>query len=29
MGKKRQKIQLELAFMTEDRGETPMADNEG
>lgn len=29
MGKKRQKIQLELAFMTEDRGETQMADNEG
>jgi RNA-directed DNA polymerase len=29
MGKKRQKIQLELAFMTEDRGETPMADKEG
>lgn len=29
MGKKRQKIQLELAFMTESRGETPMADREG
>ena len=29
MGKKRQKIQLELAFMTESRGETPMADKEG
>jgi len=29
MGKKRQKIQLELACMTEDRGETPMADIEG
>jgi len=29
MGKNRQKIQLELAFMTEDRGETPMADIEG
>jgi RNA-directed DNA polymerase len=29
MGKKRQKIQLALAFMTEDRGETLMADIEG
>jgi len=29
MDKKRLKTQLELAFMTESRGETPMADNEG
>jgi RNA-directed DNA polymerase len=29
MGKQRQKIQLELAFMSEGRGETPMTDIEG
>ncbi len=29
MGRRRQKIQLELAFMTESRGEAPMAANEG
>ncbi len=29
MDAKRQKIQLELAFMTEDRSETPMAVNKG
>ena len=29
MGKKRQKIQLELAFMAEGRGETPKAVIEG
>ena len=29
MGTKRQKIQLELAFMAESRGETPMAADKG
>jgi hypothetical protein len=29
MDTKRQKIQLELAFMAESRGETPMAANKG
>ena len=29
MGAKRQKIQLELAFMAESRGEAPMAANKG
>ena len=29
MGSKRQKIQLELAFMAESRGETPMAADKG
>ena len=29
MGTKRQKIQMELAFMAEDRGEAPMAANRG
>ncbi len=29
MGAKRQKIQLELAFMAESRGETPMAADKG
>ncbi len=29
MGTKRQKIQMELAFMAEGRGEAPMAVNKG
>jgi hypothetical protein len=29
MGTKRQKIQMELAFMTEGRGEAPRAANKG